>query len=197
MSTIAPSQPSSFPPPPPYRLTVDEYERLVGAGVLDDSRVELIDGYLVKRMGKTPPHVWVTRTIVDILGRLLPSGWSWRKEDPVRVPNFDEPEPDVAVVRGSPDDYRARIPAPGDVALVVEVAEATLDRDQGKKWDAYAHGGIPVYWIVDSVHRQVEVHTDPGPGGYKSCQVFVPGQEIPVIIAGAAAGRIAVADILP
>jgi len=197
MSTITPAQPRTFPGLPIYRLTVDEYERLARAGVLDDDRVELIDGYLVKKMPKKPPHIWVTGTIIDILVRLLPSGWSWRKEDPVRIPNYDEPEPDVAVVRGSRDDYRNRIPEPGDVALVVEVAETTLDRDQGGKWDAYAHGRIPVYWIVDLVHRQVEVHTDPGPGGYKACQVFASGQEIPVIIDGAEAGRIAVADILP
>ncbi len=185
MSTIAP------------RLTVDEYERLVGAGVLDEVPVELIDGYLVQKTGKSAAHVWATATILEILAGLLKSGWSWRKEDPVRIPNFDEPEPDVAVVRGSPDDYRGRIPEPGDVALVVEVAETTLDRDHGKKWDAYAHGRIPVYWIVDLVHRRVEVHTDPGPGGYQSRQVFAPGQEISVIIDGAEAGRIAVADILP
>jgi Uma2 family endonuclease len=197
MSTITPTQSRTFPPPPAYRLTVEEYERLAGAGVLDDPRVELIDGYLVQKMSKNPPHIWVTGTIIDILTGLLSVGWSCRKEDPVRIPRFDEPEPDVAVVRGSRDDYRSRLPEPSDVALVVEVAETTLDRDQGKKWDAYAHGRIPVYWIVDLVHRQVEVHTDPGPGGYKSCQVFTSGQEVPVIIDGVEVGRIAVAAILP
>jgi Uma2 family endonuclease len=129
--------------------------------------------------------------------RAMLFGWWCRKEDPVRIPNFDEPEPDVAVVRGSRDDYRNRTPEPSDVALVIEVAEATLDRGQGKKWDAYAHGRIPVYWIVDLVHRRVEVHTNPGPGGYQSNQVFTSGQEVPVIINGVEAGRIAVADILP
>jgi Uma2 family endonuclease len=147
-------------------LTVHEYERLSGAGVLDDDRVELIDGYLVKKMERSAAHVWSTATIIDILTRLLPSGWICRKEDPLRIPNYDEPEPDVAVVRGPSDRYRDRHPEPSDVALVIEVAETTLDRDQGKKWDAYAHGHIPVYWIVDLVHRQVEVHANPGTGGY-------------------------------
>jgi Uma2 family endonuclease len=196
MSTITPTQPRTFPPPPTYRLTVEEYERLAGAGVLDDPRVELIDGYLVKKMSKNPRHIWVVDLLVETLKAML-SGWWCRKEDPVRIPRFDEPEPDVTVVRGSRDDYRSRIPEPGEVALVVEVAETTLDRDQGKKWDAYAHGRIPVYWIVDLVHRQVEVHTDPGPGGYKSYQVFASGQEIPVMINGVEVGRIAVAAILP
>jgi Putative restriction endonuclease len=66
-----------------------------------------------------------------------------------------------------------------------------------KKWDAYAHGRIAVYWIINLVHRRVEVYTDPGPAGYESCQFFTTGQEVPVVIDGVLAGRIAVADILP
>ena len=193
MSTIAPTQRSTSPP---YRLSVYEYERLVAAGVLEDPRVELIDGYLVKKMGKNPPHIWAVDQLLDLLKPLTP-GWWCRKEDPVRIPDFDEPEPDVAVVRGSRDDYRDRIPEPKDIALVVEVADSTLDRDQGKKWDAYAHGRIAVYWIVNLVHRRVEVYTDPGPAGYESRQFFTTGQEVPVVIDGALAGQIAVAEILP
>lgn len=196
MSTIAPRQRSTSPPPPTYRLTVYEYERLVEAGVLDDPRVELIDGYLVKKMGKNPPHIWVVDRVLEML-KPLTSGWWCRKEDPVRIPDFDEPEPDVAVVRGSRDDYRDRLPEPKDIALAVEVAETTLDRDRGKKCDAYATARIPVYWIINLVDRRVEVYTDPGPAGYDSCQFFTAGEEVPVVVAGAIVGRIAVSDILP
>ena len=78
---------------------VDEYERM--AGVLDGSRVELIDGYLVRKMPKKPPHIWAVMCLVETIPSLLPPGWTWRKEDPVRIPAFDEPEPDLAVLRGS------------------------------------------------------------------------------------------------
>jgi Uma2 family endonuclease len=171
---------------PAYRLSVHKYERLVAAGVLNDERVELIDGYLVSKIEKNPPHIWAVDQLLDMLKPLTP-GWWCRKEDPVRIPDFDEPEPDVVVVRGSRDDYRDRIPEPNDFALVVQVADSTLDRDQGKKWDAYAHGRIAVYWIVNLVHRRVEVYTDPGPAGYDSCQFFTTGQEVPVVIDGALA----------
>ncbi len=181
--------------PSVYRISVDEYERL--AGVLDDDRVELIDGYLVKKMSKKPPHIWAVGSVLEALTMLLTPDWSLRKEDPVRIPDFDEPEPDVALVRGSRDDYRDRIPVAGDVMLVVEVSETTLDRDQGEKWAAYAKGRIPVYWIVNLVDGQVEVYTDTGPNGYSTCQIFVPGQEIPVVIEGVVVGQIAAADILP
>ena len=122
-------------------MTVEEYERMAAAGVLDDPRVELINGYLVKKMGKSPPHIWAVDAIIEALRATLPHMWC-RKEDPVRIPDFDEPEPDVTVVRGNRDDYRDRIPEPKDVVLLVEVAESTLDRDQDEKRRAYASGGI-------------------------------------------------------
>jgi len=83
------------------------------------------------------------------------------------------------------------------VALLVEVSETTLARDQGKKLAAYAKAGIPVYWIVNLVENQVEVYSSPGPDGYQSRQDFKPGQDVPVVIEGVEVGRIAVADILP
>src|SRR5579883_969246 len=178
-----------------YRMTVDEYERI--GGLLDDERVELIDGYLVKKMSKNPPHIWSVQTTLTILAGLLPPGWTWRKEDPVRIPDFDEPEPDIAIVRGSKDDYKVRLPGPGDVAMVSESSETTLARDQGPKLSNYARAGIPVYWIVNLVDNQVEVYSQPGPDGYQSHLVFKPGEDVPVVIDRVEVGRIAVADLLP
>ncbi|MGO9465358.1 MAG: Uma2 family endonuclease [Isosphaeraceae bacterium] len=198
MSTITTVPPSShLPPESPgfYRITVDEYERL--AGLLDDPRVELINGYLVKKMSKKPPHIWAVGSVLDATTRVLPSGWSTRMEDPVRIPEFDEPEPDVAIVRGSRDDYRGRIPGPEDVALLVEVADTSLPMDQGQKRFAYARGRIPVYWIVNLNDRQVEVYSAPADDGYGSVEVFRPGDAVPVVIAGVEAGRIKVSDLLP
>jgi Uma2 family endonuclease len=196
MSTITPTQ--SIPPlasPEVYRFTVDEYERM--AGVLDDPRVELIDGYLVRKMGKKPPHIWAVRSILEKLPSLLPPGWTWWKEDPVRIPDFDEPEPDVAVLRGSAEDYRDRIPDASDVAILIEVAETTLDRDRGKKLAAYAKGGIAAYWIVNLVDRRVELYTGPYSDGYSNRVDFTDGQNVPVVIDGVEIGQIAVSDILP
>jgi Uma2 family endonuclease len=181
-----------------YRINVCEYDRIVAAGALDDERLELIDGYMVKKMPKNPPHTWSTKVLVKALERLLIPGWTWRIEQPVRIPQYNEPEPDIAIVRGSDDDdYKHRTPGPTDVALLVEVSESTLDRDQGEKLLAYAKGNIPVYWIVNLVDGQVEIYTGPGTGGYRSRQVFNPGEAIAVVIDGHEVGRIAVADILP
>jgi Uma2 family endonuclease len=179
-----------------YRITVDEYERI--GGMLDDpDKVELIDGYLVRKMSKNPPHVATVKRAYKTLDALLPAGWTWQKEDPVRIPEFNEPEPDVAILKGSDNEYTARIPGPSDVALAIEVAESTLERDRGRKHLAYAYGGIPVYWIINLVESQIEVYSDPAPEGYRSRQDFKPGQDVPVVIDGREIGRIGVTDIIP
>jgi Uma2 family endonuclease len=201
MATIALARPTVSPVhlalSDVYRMNVHEYERIVAAGALDDDRLELIDGYMVKKMPKNPPHSWTTREILDSFTGILPPGWVWRHEQPVRIPDFDEPEPDFAVVRGSKADYKHRTPVPIDVALLVEVSETTLVRDRGEMLLAYAQSGIAVYWIVNLVDRQVEVYTGPGPTGYRTREDFHAGQAVPVVIDSHEVGRIAVADILP
>src|SRR5947208_2204015 len=105
MSTITPPQPAIFPPPalappPLHRITIDEYERIIRAGALNDpDRVELIDGYMVDKMGKSAEHGDSTKKIIKALEARLPHGWTWRSEQPLRIPDYDEPEPDVTIVR--------------------------------------------------------------------------------------------------
>ena len=199
MSTITATfptpQPGNSPPPDLYRITVDEYERIEER--LDDPRLELISGYLVKRTDRKPPHVLTTERLRRRLDRMVPPTCFMREDKPVRIPDFDEPFPDVSVVSGDPETYADHHPGPADVALLIEVAEFSLDRDRTEKSTAYARGRIPVYWIVNLVDRRVEVYSNPGPDGCLSREDFLPGQEIPVLIGGVEIGRIPVAEILP
>jgi Uma2 family endonuclease len=201
MATIAPTQARISPSgtPPLHRITVDEYERIIASGSLEDpGRVELIDGYMVDKMGKNPEHSYATKEVIKALDHRLPAGWTWRQEQPVRIPAYDEPEPDIAIIRGSDADYRHRIPTAADVALLVEVSDGTLGQDRGVKLAAYAKDGIPVYWIINLVDRQVEVYTRPVKAGrYRSCKDYKPGQHVPVVIAGQPLPPIAVDDLLP
>ncbi len=198
MSTVAPPRPSSsLAAPEVYRLTVDEYERLADAAILEDDRIELIDGYLVRKMTQKPPHVWAVETAHDRMSPILPAGWFIREEKPVRIPRFDEPEPDLSVIRGDRDRFRGRHPTPRHISLLVEVADTSLGRDRGEKKMAYARGRIPVYWIINLIDRQVEVYSDPRRGQYRTSQIFKPGRDVPLVIDGAEVGRVAVADLLP
>ncbi len=178
-------------------MNVSEYERLVALGGSDGSRIELLYGLLVRKMGKNPPHVWSVDATEIGLARLLPAGWLLRREGPVRIPEFDEPEPDVTVVRGTRVDYKTRHPGPGDVGLIVEVAEASLDRDRGEKLQAYARARIPMYWVVNLIDRRVEVYTDPNETGYRGHVDYPRGSHVPVSLYGVALGTLAVDDLLP
>jgi Uma2 family endonuclease len=190
--------PTLLAPPGLRRITVDEYERIIQAAALNDpDRVELIDGYLVDKMGKSAEHGYATKKTLMALEALLLDGWTWRSEQPVRIPNHDEPEPDVTIVRGTDEDYEHRLPGPNDVGLLIEVSLATLDRDRNEKLSAYARGGIRVYWIINLVDRQIEVYTEPGPRAYGSRVDFQRGQAVPVVIDGQSLGQVAVDAILP
>ena len=197
MSTATTTRPTA-PSPSAHRITVDEYERIIEAGALEDpGRVELIDGELVDKMGKTAAHGWVAKEVLKALESRLPAGWTSRKDEPVRLPDYDEPEPDVAIVRGVDADYEFRLPAAADVALVVEVSASTLGQDRGQKLSASARGGIPVYWIVNLIDRQLEVYSRPGKNGYRSHKTFGTGEQVHVVIGGQKLPAIAVDSLLP
>jgi Uma2 family endonuclease len=88
---------------------------------------------------------------------LIPRGWQLAIEAPIRIPEFDAPEPALAIILGAREWYDGRHPGPADVGLLIEVADTTHDRDRGVKALAYARGGIQEYWIVSLVDRQVEI----------------------------------------
>ncbi len=185
----------------PYRLSVDQYEAMVASGVFTKrDRLELIEGVLIAKMTKGPRHSAVAVQLGDLLRGALPRGWHVRLEQPVRIPERSEPEPDLAVVRGASLDYEDRHPQPCDLALVVEVAESSLTSDRDIMGHIYAAAGIPVYWIVNLKGRSrlVEVYTRPTrTRGYRSRDDYRPGHDLPLKIEGKEAGRIAVADLLP
>jgi len=202
MSTITPTQPITRPVDPGappladvYRMDIDEFERV--ADLLKAERVELIDGLIVERGAMDPPHVLSSEKLRRKLDQSLPDGWFVREDKPIQVHRTYEPLPDCAVVRGNPDTYENRHPAPADVAIVIEISDSTLAKDRGEKQVNYARGGISVYWIINLIDRQIEVYTDPGSDNYSSCIIFQPGQSVPVVINGVEVGQIAVADILP
>jgi Uma2 family endonuclease len=181
-----------------HRLTVRQFDQMVEGGVIaEDERIELIEGLLVTKMGKNRPHVQAGALGLQLFSRVLPGTCHVRKEDPIVTSDWGKPEPDLAVVRGRIEDYHNRDVTAADVALVVEIAESSLAVDRSEMGMLYSSGGIPVYWIVNLVDQQIEIHSSPGPAGYQSTQVVKPDQEIPVVIDGIEVGRIAATDLLP
>ncbi len=209
MSTIAPSfsDPlssfSSLPPRALYRISIEKYEAMVQSGVFTNrDRLELIEGYLVEKMTKNPPHTVSSELCRVKLDPMLPPGWHLRIERPLRIARgASKPEPELGVARGEIREYAARDPEPEDVALVIEVADSSLEDDRFLMSRVYGGAGIGYYWNVNLVDRQVEVYSNPSgplePVGYRHCEVYRPGQEIPFFVAGNELGRVAVDAILP
>ena len=86
--------------------------------------------------------------------------------DPIRLSDFSEPQPDVAVLRWRADYYEGALPGPEDVLLLIEVADTSADVDRAVKLPLYAAGGIQEVWLVDPEAGSVDVSTGPGPEGY-------------------------------
>ncbi len=116
-----------------WRLTLDKYHDMVRAGALtDDDPVEFLEGWLVYKMPKNRQHSLATARTRKSLERVMPEQWYVESQEPITLDD-SEPEPDVSVIRGTAESYPHGHPGPGDVSLLVEVADATLDRDRGWK----------------------------------------------------------------
>ena len=202
MSVITP--PTQVPTAPPdgfpglYRLTVAQYDRMTQDGTIGEhERVELVEGLLVTKMGKNPPHIFAGKLGLKRLEQVIPPRWHVAKEDPVIVSEWSKPEPDLSVVRGTENDYLDRAVTAADVALVVEIAESSLLVDRSEMSKVYARARIPVYWIVNLIDRQVEVYSQPSNDGYQHRQDFARTRFVPVVVEDREVGRILVSDIVP
>jgi Uma2 family endonuclease len=200
---VSTGMPSTPPPRSLYRMSLAKYEAMIRSGIFTNrDRLVLIEGYLVEKMTQYPPHTISQELCRSDLARVIPSGWHVRGEKPLRIPSrVSMPEPDVVVARGEIRDYLAGDPEPDDVALVVEVSDSSLDDDRNMMTRVYGGGGVTRYWIVNLVDRQVEVYSSPSGSreqvGFRHCEVYRIGQEVPVLIDGIEVGRISVAAILP
>ena len=112
-------QRAALPPMPVCRLGVDQYEEMIRSGIImEDDPIELLDGWLVPKMTKNPPHVVASELVRNSLSQTVPEGWCVYSQQPVRLPT-SMPEPDVMLVRGDLRQYRDRLPRAEDVGLVV------------------------------------------------------------------------------
>jgi Uma2 family endonuclease len=201
MSPAVAAQHSPPPSLPVYRLSVAQYHAMLEQGILKSGDpIELLEGIFVRKMTKHSPHRFATQSLRDLIPPMLPAGWFVDDQEPITTKD-SEPEPDLAIYRGSWRDYLAqdRHPGPEDTCLVIEIGDSTIVDDQTTKNRIYARAGVPCYWIVNFPDPRIEVYTGPtGPvaaPSYQHRQDFVPGQEIPVLVGGQEVGRVEVAEL--
>jgi Uma2 family endonuclease len=191
----------AVPKEPIWRLNVHQYHEMIRNGILtDDDPVELLEGWLVLKMPKNPPHRITTQITREILAGITPTGWYVDDQEPITTKD-SEPEPDVVIVQGNRRDYIDRHPYADEVTLVVEVADTTLQRDRTSKKRLYARAGIAIYWIINLQERKIEVYTKPLSNAevpdYQNQQDFFSNDTIPVIINNQIIADIPVQTLFP
>jgi len=206
MSTVADlssgfSQPAAIPPFPICRFTVDQHLAMFRAGIVtEDDRIELLDGWLVPKAAKTPPHFVASQLVRDWLRRVSPDGWCGFATASLRLA-ASMPDPDAVVLRGELRSYGNRWPQGDDVGLIVEVADASLFCDQVVKKAIYAQAGIPCYWLVNLIDGRIEEYTDPAGSvensDYLQRRDYSVDGEIALLLDGRHVANVPVRDLLP
>ncbi len=153
--------------PTRYKLSVDDYHKLGEAGILnEDSRVELIEGELIEMAPIGGPHMNILNRLNRLLVLAVGDLGVVSIQNPVTLPPISEPQPDISILKPGADRLDAGVPLPGNVLLIIEVADTTLSYDRNTKLKLYAKAAIPEVWIVNVNSRCIEVYREPGTGNY-------------------------------
>jgi Uma2 family endonuclease len=170
------------------KWTIAEYHQLVATGILDDKRVELLEGIIVDMPPEGMPHAVYCTESVQYLRDLLGNRATVREAHPITLPNDSEPEPDIAIVRAPSRQYLDHHPYPADIFWLIEYANSTLKKDLNDKKRVYAEAGIEEYWVVNLHASELIVFRDlsiPQGGGsvndtYQSETIFATGNISPL-----------------
>jgi Uma2 family endonuclease len=156
-------------PVPRHRLTLSEYHRLGEAGILgEDDRVELLEGQLVDMSPIAPRHALAVDALNELLVTAVAGRAGVRVQNPIELDGESEPQPDIVLVRRPWRGYPTAHPQAGDILLLVEVADSSLETDVGAKLELYARAGIREFWIVDLTTDGVLVYRNPSGDRYGS-----------------------------
>lgn len=173
-SLLTPVQPQ----PRRLRFSVDDYYKMIDLGMIEDyERAEIIDGEMVPKMTSGDRHAAVVNLLNRFLSRNVPESVMVSIRNPLRLSDFDEPEPDIVLADLTKYDGK-RHPRPEEVILVIEVADASLKYDRDIKLPLYAESQIPEVWIVNLQKNIVEIHRNPNVGIYQTAQIFQPDETI-------------------
>lgn len=159
------------------QFNVTEYYRMIEAGILSEQdRVELLDGEIIKMSPIGSRHAACVDRLNYVLNRLAGQDVIVRVQNPIRLDNFSEPQPDIALLRSRQDFYAHAHPTPEDVLLVIEVADTSAEFDRTVKFPLYAEASIPEAWLVNLQDESVEIFSQPSNVGYKQSQVLRRGE---------------------
>lgn len=162
-----------------YQFTVADYHRMLETGVLnEDSHVELLNGEIIKMSPIGSRHSAKVKKLNRLLGKQLNPDLIVGIQDPIQLDDYSEPQPDISVLKPREDFYESAHPLPGDVLLVIEVADTTVNTDREIKLPLYAQADVAEVWLVDLKKDRIEVHSNPLNGIYQEVRLVQRGQQV-------------------
>lgn len=163
----------------PKRFRVEEFHKMMEAGILpEESGWEIIDGYVIDKMTIGSKHAGTVKRLNKSMSDLLGDTAIVSIQDPIHIDDYNEPEPDVALLKPRQDFYVQSHPMPEDVLLVVEVSDSTVEYDRLIKKAIYAEAGIQEFWLVNFQDNTVECYSQPKNGSYRLAKILERGETI-------------------
>jgi Uma2 family endonuclease len=165
-------------------FTIAEFDRLAELGFFgEDDRVELINGEIIPMVSKGKRHSVCETRLERELYKLVGERATLRGQQPIIIPDYNEPEPDRVIVKNREDDYLSAHPIPIDILLLIEISDSSLKYDQEVKLPIYAEAGIFDYWIFNLVDNYLECYSEPyqdlqGKFGYRRKLIFLPNESV-------------------
>lgn len=207
---VTPVEFTEMPADRRVRFTVEQYEQLMRAGFLiEGSPIELLDGQLYwkdrrdsgspdmtigrrHRLAVMALYVWLSKVSEG-------HGCYPMSQQPVTLTPVNEPEPDGSLIQGDMNDAMERHPEPQDILMVAEIADSSLDRDLGDKYQLYASVGLPIYWVINLADDTLEVSENPDSTAreYRQRTVHHKGESVSLTLADGTVASTPVDALLP
>jgi Uma2 family endonuclease len=164
--------------PAAHRFKTKEYHRMVEVGLLSpDARVELLDGKIIDMSPIGFFHGGIVARLARLFGNLSKDRWLVWPQNSVVLDEHSEPQPDIVLLKPSPDDYTTHPPCADDIFLLIEVADTSLNLDRDEKLPLYGRAGVQEVWIVNLPERVIEVYREPHFTGYASKTILRAGDQ--------------------
>ncbi|WP_414578869.1 Uma2 family endonuclease [Anabaena sp. CCY 9402-a] len=157
------------------KWTIDDYHRMIEAGILSDRKVELLQGEIIEMSPEGEPHAYCSHEAAQYLTKLLDDLADVRQAKPINLPNASEPEPDIAIVQRLGREYLLHHPYPENIFWVIEYSNSSLEKDLEIKNKIYAEAGILEYWVVNLRKLNLVVFRDILDGEYATKQTLTIG----------------------
>lgn len=161
------------------RFSTNEFQEMVKAGILPEEHGwEVIDGFLMDKMSIGDKHAAAVNRLNRMFNHRFSEGLLVSVQNPIHLDDYNDPEPDIALLKFRDDFYVGQAPNPNDVLLLIEVSDSTIEYDREVKKKLYAEFEIQEYWIVNLKDNFVETFSQPKNGSYRLAKILESGENV-------------------